>query len=415
MIAVATEALLARRVGWGATATVEELVDPDAHGVAATPDPWAGIDLTPARPGPNASDADRKAARQTERQQSETAIGAWLDHLASTPRPLEDWMAWFWHGHFVSGLDKVKAPYLLVQQLRMFRALAFAPFPELVKAVTTDPAMLLYLDGASSTGAQPNENYGRELLELFTLGISNYSEDDVKAGARALTGWTIDRATFQSRFAPRRHDATPQRYLGVDGVHDVDSVVAAITEHTACAPFVAGKLARAILGPVDDSFVRELATEFASNGLDTRALVRSILDAADRAQPMTVAPVPWLVAAQRATGGAIKPAARLAGLRAAGQVPMLPPNVAGWPSGPSWFGASTLVARAQLSSAMATSAPHDNAAFVAATSFDLHALASALGRPEGFCDATRTALARLRGTPREVLALALASPDLAVV
>src|SRR5438445_8525661 len=190
MTAATADALLARRVGWGVAATIDELLDPAAHGIAAAPDPWAGIDLTPPRPGPNASAAEKQQARRTERQQSEAAINAWLDHLASTPRPLEDWMAWFWHGHFVSGLDKVKSPILLVQQLRTFRSLALAPFPALVRAVTVDPAMLLYLDGASSTGTQPNENYGRELLELFTLGAGNYSEDDVKAGARALTGWT---------------------------------------------------------------------------------------------------------------------------------------------------------------------------------------------------------------------------------
>ena len=412
-----TVALVARRVGWGATVAVDELIDPDAHGLPPAPDPWDGLDLTPQRPGPNASPAEKQQARQTERKQSEAAINAWLDHLTTTPRPLEDWMAWFWHGHFVSGLDKVKAPLLMVQQLRLFRSLALAPLPELLKAVTVDPAMLLYLDGSSSTGANPNENYGRELLELFTLGVGNYTEDDVKAGARALTGWTVDRASGASRYAPRHHDDRPQRYLGVDGVHDVDSVVAAVTQHAACAPFVAGKLARAILGPVDDVLVRDLASQYAASGLDTRALVRALLDAAasGQARPMTVAPVPWLVAAQRVTAGSIKENARTAGLRMAGQVPMMPPNVAGWPSGAAWFGASTLTARYQLASALAATAPADNAAMAAAAAFDVGALAAALLRPEGFSDATRAALGKVRGDARNVLALALSSPDLAVI
>src|SRR5689334_5837592 len=168
-----TIARLHRRAGWGLApgeldartadglgATIDRLVDPDAHGVDASPDPWAGLDLTPPRPGLNPTPAEKMQARQTERQQSEAAIGAWLDHLVSTPRPLEDWMAWFWHGHFVSGLDKVKTPLLMVQQLRTYRSLAFAPLPELLRAATTDPAMLLYLDGNTSTGSQPNENFG---------------------------------------------------------------------------------------------------------------------------------------------------------------------------------------------------------------------------------------------------------------
>jgi uncharacterized protein (DUF1800 family) len=326
-------------------------------------------------------------------------------------------MAWFWHGHFVSGLDKVKVPLLMVQQLRTFRSLAFAPFPELVRAATIDPAMLLYLDGGTSTGSQPNENYGRELLELFTLGIGNYTEDDVKAGAKALTGWTIDRHTGQSMFLLARHDDNAQRYLGVSNVHDVDSVVAAVTTNAACAPFVAGKLARTILGPsVDDGLVHELATTFAASGLDTRGLVRAILEAAasGEAQPAFVQPVPWLVAAQRATASMPANRPRLGGLRAAGQLPMVPPNVAGWPLGQVWLGASTVVARYNLANAMAASSPDGNNAMVAATAFDLDALADSLARPEGFGDATRAALAQVKNDPRAVLALALVSPELSL-
>jgi uncharacterized protein (DUF1800 family) len=345
----ATIALLHRRAGWGLApgeldaraadgvdATVDRLVDPDAHGVPVSPDPWDGLDLTPPRPGPDATQAEKQQARQAERGQAEAAIGAWLDHLAATPRPLEEWMAWFWHSHLVSGLDKVKSPFLMVQQLRTYRTRAFAPLPELLRAATTDPAMLLYLDGNTSTGAHPNENYGRELLELFALGLDQYTEADVQAGAKALTGWTIEKGTGRSTFARARHDDSAQQYLGVANVHDVDSVIAAVTAHEACAPFVAGKLARTILGPdLDGGLVQELASTFASSGLDTRVLVRAILEAAvaGQARPTFVQPVPWLVAAQRATGSTLSRRARLGGLKAAGQVPMMPPNVAGWPLG----------------------------------------------------------------------------------
>jgi uncharacterized protein (DUF1800 family) len=425
-----TIALLHRRAGWGlapgeldarvgdgVAATIDRLVDPDRHGVPQSPDPWASIDLTPNRTGPQATQAEKQKARQAERQQAEAAIGAWLDHLASTPRPLEEWMAWFWHGHFVSALDKVKEPLLMVQQLRTYRSLAFAPLPELVRAATTDPAMLLYLDGGTSTGSQPNENYGRELLELFTLGIGNYGEADVQAGAKALTGWTIDRRTGQSTFLAARHDNSAQRYLGVDNVHDVDSVVAAVTAHKACAPFIAGKLARTILGPsVDDALARELAAKFAASGLDTRVLVRAILEAvaSGRAQPAFVLPVPWLVAAQRSTASTFSGRSRIAGLRTAGQVPMVPPNVAGWPLGPAWLGASTIVARYNMASALAAATPAGNPALVAAAAFDFDALADSLARPDGFAEATRAALSQVKTDPRAVLALALASPELSL-
>jgi len=426
----ATIAWLLRRAGFGmapgeldqavadgVTATIDRLVDPDGHGVAPAPDPWDGVDLALPGIGPGASAQARRAARQDQRDKALQAVEAWLDHLVTTPRPLHDWMAWFWHGHFVSGLDKVKAPFLLVQQLRTFRSLALAPLPQLVRAVTADPAMLVYLDGATSTGTEPNENYGRELLELFTLGLGNYTEDDVKAGARALTGWTVERGTGAARFVARRHDATPQHYLGADGVQDVDSVVATVTAHRACAPFVAGKLARAILGPgVDSGLVDDLARDYASSGLDTRALVRAILEAgaAGHGTEAVSQPVPWLVAAQRATGAVLPARVRLAGLRSAGQVPMYPPNVAGWPSGTSWFGASTTVARFDLAGAVAAHTADANPCMAAARAFDLDALADALGRPDGFTPSTRTALAEVRGDARAVLTIALASPDLAV-
>jgi uncharacterized protein (DUF1800 family) len=303
------------------------------------------------------------------------------------------------------------------QQLRTYRSMAFAPFPELVRAATIDPAMLVYLDGAASTGTQPNENFGRELLELFTLGIGNYDENDVQAGAKALTGWTVNRRTGESAFVASRHDDSPQRYLGTDGVHDLDTVVATVTGHKACASFVAGKLARTILGPtVDNGLVQELAETFAGSGLDTRVLVRAILEAAaaGKAQPTFVQPVPWFVAAQRATTATLTNRQRLGGLRAAGQVPMVPPSVAGWPLGSSWLGASTIVARYNMAAGIAEATPDGNAALAAATASDHDALAVSLARPEGFADATRAAMTAVKSNPRAVLRLALASPELSL-
>jgi uncharacterized protein (DUF1800 family) len=423
-------AWLHRRAGWGlapgeldaraadgVAATIDRLVDPDGHGVPTSPDPWADVDLTLPAVGPHTSQADRAQLRARAREQTEQSIEAWLDHLVATPRPLMEWMAWFWHGHFVSGIDKVNFPSLMVQQLRTYRSLALAPFPKLVRAATVDAAMLLYLDGATSTGDSPNENYGRELLELFTLGIGNYTENDVQAGARALTGWTVRRRDGRSQFERGRHTDEQQTYLGVSGVHDVDTVVAAVTGHPQCAQFIAGKLAAAILGEgVDPGLVEQLATRFAASGLDTRVLVRGILEAGaiGKGGDSVNEPVPWLVAAQRATGAQVSAGRRLQGLRAAGQLPFHPPNVAGWPVGTTWFGASTVVARYDLAAALAQGVSNDTPAFVAARSFDLDALADALGRPSGFTASTKAALAQVKSDRRSVLALALASPDLVV-
>jgi uncharacterized protein (DUF1800 family) len=401
------------RAADGVAATIDRLVDPDQHGVPAAPDPWQDVTLSAPQHRQGLSPADKKALRQQLRAEGVAAIGAWLDHLATTPRPLEDWMAWFWHGHLVSGLDKVEVPALLVRQLRTYRQLGLGSFPDLLKAATVDAAMLVYLDGRESTGTSPNENYGRELMELFSLGVGHYTEDDVKAAARALTGFRLRLGDAQPALVASRHDDTRHRLLGVDGVHDVDTVIAAVTGNSACAPFVAGRLARAILGPVDDGVVQDLARTFVANDLELRPLVRAILEAgaAGEGTGLVWAPVPWLAAAQRATGATITNKDRLALLRDAGQVPMFPPNVAGWPGGAAWFGASTVVARFNLASALAAATAPDNLAAAAAASGDVAALADALGRPEGFGDATRAALARRDLDARARLALALASPD----
>jgi len=415
-------AWLARRVGFGlgpgqldtlaaagVPAFVDQLVDPDAHGVAAAPDPWRSVDVASYDPQTGGAGPLRRAS-----------VEAWLAAMFVTPRPLEEWMRWFWHGHFVSTLGVVKDPRLMVGQLRMLGALGLGDFRTLLRAVTVDAAMLVYLDGTDSRLGEVNENYGREVLELFALGVGNYTEHDVGAGAVALTGWHVDRRDGSVAFRPELHVDDPQPYLGRAGVHDVDSVIDAIVAHDSCAPFVTRKLARAILGPaVEDDLITGLAADFAASGLQIRPLVRAILAAGldGASSTMVVAPVPWTVAAARAAGVTPDDLGRalLVSLRNAGQVPMTAPNVGGWPSGSAWLTASTTLTRVDLAGRIASAAPKDNPARQAAAAGDLAALAAALGRPDGFIPATTGALTALHGSGDGgvgVLAAALSSPDL---
>lgn len=399
---------LDRLAALGTGAVLDRLLDPDAHGVDAAPDPWADLDLTAYDPA------------TATREQRVAPIGAWLVAMATTPRPLHEWMRWFWHGHLVSTLRVVKHPALMVGQLRMFAERGLGDLPGLLRAVTVDPAMLLYLDGNTNQRGAVNENYGRELLELFALGIGHYGEADVRAGATALTGWTVERGTGAARYVPRRHDDTPQTYLGRAGVHDVDSVVAAVVAHPACAPFVAGRLVRAILGPdVDGGLVDRLGRDFADGGLQVRPLVRAILEAGlDGAGGAVVqAPVPWLTSMVRATAAPVLPAVTAAGrsLEPAGQVPMMAPSVAGWPGGRSWLSSSATVARLDMAAAVAAAAPASSPPLVAAGGGDHRALAAALGRPEGFADGTIAGLRQAAPAgARTVLAVAMAAPDVVV-
>lgn len=397
-------------VGLGVDATLDELVDPDAAGVTPAPDPWADLPLAARDPG------------EDRRREAVAVIRAWLAAMGATPRPLEERMRWLWHGHLVSTLPVVQIPALLVGQLRTLGAHGLGDARTLLRVITVDPAMLRYLDGASNRLGAVNENYGRELLELFALGIGAFDEADVRAAAVALTGWTIDRRTGEARFVPARHDDRPQRLLGVDGVHDVDTVLDAVVAQPACARHLAATVAGELLGAVDDGVVEGLAAGARADGLALRPLVRSTLEAGldGAGGEVVLAPVPWLVQVLRATGTPLAEALgspRIAqGLQAAGQVPLLAPNVGGWPGGRAWLTTATTLARQSLAAHVADLAPGDGAAVLAADAGDVDALADVLGRPGGFLPATAEAVAATarRHGARAALALALSSPDLVI-
>jgi uncharacterized protein (DUF1800 family) len=391
---------LAAAVGRGAEVEVDRLLNPQKHALAAPADPFVGLDLAFAVGG------NRKAAVQ--------AANAWVGRMVTSDRPAHERMAWFWHGLLVSSVSKVKSAEAMADQIRLFWTHGLGRLPVLLRAVAVDPAMLAYLDGKDSTKGAPNENFSRELLELFTLGVGNYTEADVQAGAKALTGWTARIRQNTASAVPRLHDDSPQTYLGVGGVHDVDSVIAAVTSHAACGPYIARRLARSVLGPaVASTQVDDDAAAFVGSGLDLSALLRTLADAhlaGVDGGPIVLGPVAWLVMAERATGARLLPDQRISGLRAAGQVPLVPPNVAGWPGGSAWYTSATLVGRLNLALVIAKGTPPDSAALLAAKRGDYPSLSLALGLPSDFSSSTVTGLSAVTdGFSR--LALALVSPE----
>ena len=175
--------------------------------------------------------------RRGPRRSKRTSDGSALAALSA----LDHQLAWFWHDHFAVSFQVVKSLPMMLEHLERCWALGRGNFRKLIREITTDPAMLVFLDGNTSTGDAPNENYGRELLELYTVGINNFSEADVAAAAAALTGWVVRRSDGHAQFVARRHDDSPQTLLGVDGVHDVDTTVAAVTGSPACPVFIAAR------------------------------------------------------------------------------------------------------------------------------------------------------------------------------
>ena len=413
-------AFLARRVAWGlapgeldkletvgTSAYIDALVDPDGAGIAAEPSPWADFEYI--------------EDQELRQEQGLETLDRWTTHLVKTDRPYENAMAWFWHDHFAVSFQVVEYLPILIDHLDLIRDQGFGDFRELIRSVSTDSAMLVFLDGATSTGDAPNENYGRELLELYTIGIGNYTENDVAAASVALTGWVVRRQLRgEVQFVPRRHDSTPQSLLG-QMVNDVDSVVDAACSHSACAGFIASKVARFFLGNPSDSVVGTMADRFAASGLGMTVLARDVLEAgvAGESTPQIVAPFPWLVGALKATTAQIEPRVRIGLLRLMGQVPGSPPNVGGFPGASTWLASSATAARFSAANVIARATPDDATAITLAADGEWDGLADLLLRPQGFSPATLAALGDLpvnvsarRG--EGALALSLASPDLLV-
>lgn len=270
----------------------------------------------------------------------------WLKVMASPDAGLHEKLVWFWHGHLTSSYEK-STPGLMWRQHQVLRANALGNFRTMLQKITLDAAMLRYLDGAGSQAAAPNQNYGREVMELFALGRGNYSEADVRSAAEALSGYVVDDDNgYQVRFDPQ---AGPQRAVPFLGrtVRSAADVVDAICAHDACAPYVAGRLYRYLVGTDPSDQVRaELAGPFRASGLEIAPLVEAILRhptfAAGRfSRPRF--PVEWFTAANAVLGVDGEPDA----LDDLGQRPFRPPNVAGWPVSPRWLSAGAEFFRAR--------------------------------------------------------------------
>ncbi len=340
------------------------------------------------------------------------AMDEWIEHMVASPRTHMEWLTWFWHGHFVVSQPEVRNPQFLIDNILLLRSMGAGDFALLITAVTKDPAMLLYLDGNDNQAEAPNENYSRELLELFTIGIGNYTEDDVDSGASALTGWKIDRNTRKTRMFSDRHDGEDQPYLGTN-VDDLNGVVQSVMAQPALATFIASRLARQVVGPNPPAdVVAAAAAAFTASGFQVAALVGSLADAllagADTG-PLILGPVPWYIAARRATGSPVGKDLR-GMLNACGQLPWFCPSVAGWPYHDGWATAATHVGRFNLAAVIAEKTTKDSAALTAVTADDNTALAMVLGLPADFSETTWAAISKIQDA-RGRLALALVSPE----
>lgn len=271
----------------------------------------------------------------------------WLSRLRDPAAGLHERMVWYWHGHFTSHIWSGE-PAMMWRQHKTIRHRALGNFRDLTRDMLKDPLMLVYLNGDGSSGAMPNENLARELMELFTLGVGNYTEDDVKAGAHALSGWWVDWDGGEAYFESSEHYDRPVTFLGRRGRYGVDEVVDAVCDHPACALHVATRIHRHLVGTqLEDAEGERLADLFRDADLEIMPLVEAIVrsesfERSRRARPRQ--PVEWLIAALAALG-ADHHVIDWWSLQLDGQVPFMPPNVAGWPDDDRWIGASQILRR----------------------------------------------------------------------
>jgi uncharacterized protein (DUF1800 family) len=287
--------------------------------------------------------------------------------MLRTNRPLVEKMALFWHGHFATSLQKVQ-PVQMAQQIELFRTFGLGRFPALLSAVTRDPAMLVWLDNRANAKAHPNENYAREVMELFALGLGNYTEDDVKEAARAFTGWTLDK-NQQAAFVPARHDDGPKTVLGKTGAFGADDVIAIIVAQPVHQRFIARKLLEFfVYSDPEPELIEAAASVYALSGFDVARTVGTILRSdvfysgrAYRAIPKS--PVELAIGTLRYIGAADVPPNAVYQLARMGQEPLNPPSVKGWDGGPAWINTSTVLARFNFVNALiAQTAPGKNGA-----------------------------------------------------
>jgi uncharacterized protein (DUF1800 family) len=301
-------------------------------------------------------DMAKREANRGRRQEAVANIVAlqlwWLNRMLTTPAPLQEKMTFVLAGHFTTAaIEKGVWPNLVLAQNQLFRQYALGNLHDLTLAVSKDPAMLLYLDNAENNKSHPNENYARELMELFTLGIGNYSEDDIRQSARAFTGWTIDRQTGQFTFNPRTHDDGTKSFLSRTGNFDGSDIVDIIYQQRAAETFWATTLLSAfVYDDPEPELVNEFANVIARNKFELApsmsVLLRSNVFYSPRAyRALVKSPVEFVVGAHKQLGIDKIVDGTPAALRGMGQVLFYPPNVAGWPGGANWLTSQMLIAR----------------------------------------------------------------------
>jgi uncharacterized protein (DUF1800 family) len=285
---------------------------------------------------------------------AEQLSGWWAWRMLNTPAQLLEKTTLFWHGHFATSAAKVEDARLMLDQNQLLRRFAFGNFAELVLEISRDPAMLIYLDSASNRKAHPNENYAREVMELFCLGEGQYSETDIRELARCFTGWEVKREKF--RFNRYQHDTGTKRILGQSGKFGGEDGVQIVLQQAATAEFIVSRLIRYFVfdePQASTELVAPLAQLFRDSDLQVQPVIERILGSnlmfSQHARGRRIrSPVELAIGLLRAFDGSTNVFELSKAMDVLGQGLFYPPSVKGWDGGRTWINSSTLLGRSNL-------------------------------------------------------------------
>ncbi|HEY3870315.1 MAG TPA: DUF1800 family protein [Actinocrinis sp.] len=409
---------LLRRTGFGASGP--EIDSASAAGYQATlttlfgsgDDP--GVDATPP---PGFTGAIARSASQ-----SADLVAWWLGRMTAARNPWPEKRTFFWHGHYATSITKVQSAALMLQQNQTERSLGGGDFTTLMRAMFTDPAMMIWLDAAGNTAKAPNENLARESMELFSLGFGNYNETDVRQAALALTGWRLDRTSGTAYFEAAAHAPGPETIFGRSASFDVDSFNSLLMAQPANPRFIVARhwfrlgSDQTIPAATQANLLKAYGSGQSLGGLQHALFNDPAFTGTTARYALVKQPVEYVVGVLRAlkitppADGTAKNAQVLhTALNGLGQVPFAPPNVGGWPSGRLWL--TTAAAQTRIVFARWAAGVGDISSISdTATGSRIDATAYLLG-VDSFSDRTRSALSDVAANPQAVVEMALLSPE----